>query len=117
MADSELLEPSTDPNKRVIGYRNVVCQNPAGGARTVGNELLDVDPSQEVRRQLERKPRVLFICGTGVHGNRQGTPNRGGEPAGRVEADSEISAVGSIVEASEVGDGRLLLVCRGALKR
>ncbi len=34
MADSELLEPSTDPNKRVIGYRKVVCQNPAGGART-----------------------------------------------------------------------------------
>ena len=35
MSDSELLEPSVDPKKRVIGYRNVVCENPAGGARTV----------------------------------------------------------------------------------
>tara|TARA_A100001037_G_C15096961_1_gene611962 strand:- start:763 stop:1272 length:510 start_codon:yes stop_codon:yes gene_type:complete len=35
MSDSDLLEPSIDPKKKVIGYRNVVCENPAGGARTV----------------------------------------------------------------------------------
>ena len=35
MNDSELLEPCVDPKKKVIGYRNVVCENPAGGALTV----------------------------------------------------------------------------------
>jgi len=34
MSDSNLLEPTVDPNKKVVSYRNVVCQNLAGGTRT-----------------------------------------------------------------------------------